>query len=242
MLRPRSGYQQWVSKEEYRIEPAVAAIEFTDAYGNLCQRLIAPPGAFSIFTSAEVVTADSLDEGHGAPFIEVQYLPDPVLTYILPSRFCESDRFGDLAQQITNGCFLGYDQVQAIENWLRNTVAYQPGSSTTPISAVEVMQRQVGVCRDLAHVGIALCRALTIPARMVVGYLHGLYPMDLHAWFEAFVGGRWYVFDATQSGLKSGYITIGYGHDAANVAIYNQFGPAIDPPIQTVTVEQIEVF
>lgn len=239
MLRPRSGAQQWIAREEYRLNPAVPVIEFTDNSGNLCQRLIAEPGPFSVYTMAEVMTADALDEAPGAPFVEAQNLPEQVLTYLLPSRFCESDRFGDMALEITCGTQLGFDQVKTIENWLRQKIAYLPGSSTVPISAIEVNQRGSGVCRDLAHLGIALCRALAIPARMVVGYLHGLQPMDLHAWFEAYVGGRWYTFDATQQGTKSGYIAIAYGRDAADVSIYTQFGPAVVPIQQYVQVEMI---
>ncbi|MDX1692321.1 MAG: transglutaminase family protein [Ketobacteraceae bacterium] len=239
MLRPRSGAQQWIAKEEYHVDPVLPVIEFTDGYGNLCQRLTAQPGTLTIKTMAEVMTPDQLDEGPGAPFVEVQNLPEHVLVYLLPSRFCEADRFGDMAFQITQNVVLGYDQVAAIESWLRNNISYQPGTSTVPISAVEVNQRQSGVCRDLAHLGIALCRALAIPARLVVGYLHGLQPMDLHAWFEAYVGGRWYSFDATQQGIKSGYIAIGYGRDAADVAIYTQYGPALLPSQPIVNVELI---
>ena len=91
----------------------------------------------------------------------------------------------------------------------------------------------------MAHLGIALCRSLSIPARMVVGYLYGLQPMDLHAWFEAYVGDRWYTFDATQPCLRGGYVAIGYGRDAADVAVYNQFGPGVYPSSQVVSVEQI---
>jgi transglutaminase-like putative cysteine protease len=189
MLRPRSGAQQWVAREEYRLEPSVPVFEFTDDYGNLCQRLIAPTGTFEVCTNAEVMTADSIDQASGAPFVEIQNLPDPVLSYLLPSRYCESDRFHQMATEITAGQQPGYDQVAAIVTWLRNTISYRPGSSDTPISAAEVNIKQVGVCRDLAHFGIALCRSLSIPARMVVGYLYRLEPMDLHAWFEAYVGG-----------------------------------------------------
>lgn len=240
MLRPRSGAQQWVSREEYKLVPNVPAFEFTDDYGNLCQRLIAPPGSFAVHTAAEVMTADVVDEAPGAPFIEIQNLPDNVLVYLLPSRYCESDRFGQMAVEITEGRQLGYDQVVAIVDWLRNSIRYEPGSSDFPVSAVEVNIRQRGVCRDLTHLGMALCRSLSIPARMVVGFLHGLKPMDLHAWFEAYVGGRWYTFDATQDRLRAGYVAIGYGRDAADVAIYNQFGPAVFPVSQKVSVECLE--
>jgi len=240
MLRPRSGAQQWVTREEYRLVPSVPMFEFTDYYGNLCQRLVAPPGAFTVSTAAEVMTADCVDQAPGASFVEVQDLPDTVLSYLLPSRYCESDRFHQMATSITAGQQLGYDQVAAIETWLHTTIRYETGMSDVPVSAVEVNARQSGICRDLSHLGIALCRSLSIPARMVVGYLYGLEPMDLHAWFEAFLAGRWYTFDATQAELKGGYVVIGYGRDAADVAVYNQFGPAVYPTTQKVRVQRIE--
>ncbi|UZR94596.1 transglutaminase family protein [Chondrinema litorale] len=239
MLRPRSGAQQWIAKEEYRISPNVPVVEFTDNYGNLCQRLVAPPGAFSIHTSADVKTADVIDQAPGASFVEVQNLPESVLSYLLPSRYCESDRFSEMASSITAGYNAGYDQVSAIENWLKKNIKYVPGSSQYPLSAVEVNKKQSGVCRDLAHLGIALCRGLSIPARMVVGFLHQLEPMDMHAWFEAFIGGRWYTFDATQKTLRGGYVAVGFGRDAADVAVYNQFGPAVYPSSQMIQVELI---
>ena len=116
-----------------------------------------------------------------------------------------------MATEISAGEQPSYNQVAAIVTWLRKSISYRPGSSDISLSAVEANSRQVGVCRDLAHLGIALCRSLSIPARMVVGYLYGLEPMDLHAWFEAYVGGRWYTFDATQAELKGGYVAVGYG-------------------------------
>lgn len=240
MLRLRSGAQQWIAKEEFRLQPNVPVYEFTDHYGNLCQRLIAEPGPFTLYTASEVKTADQMAQAPGAPFVEVDYLPDSVLPFLLPSRYCESDRFGEMATSITAGYLLGYDQVKAIEDWLRTSIRFEPGSSTLPVSAVETNERQYGVCRDLSHLGIALCRSLSIPARLVVGYLYGLQPMDLHAWFEAYVGGRWYTFDATQFQLRGGYVAIGYGRDAADVAIYNQFGPPVFPIGQEVKVELMQ--
>lgn len=239
MLRPRSGAQQWVASEEYLLYPSVPAFEFTDDYGNLCQRLIAPAGDFTLSTSARIMTADSVDQEPGGAFVDIQLLPDSVLKYLLPSRYCESDRFGDMAREITAHQQPGYDQVAEIERWLLATVRYQPGSSFSPLSASEVNQQQSGVCRDLAHLGVALCRSLSIPARMVVGYLYGLEPMELHAWFEAYVAGRWYTFDATQQFKNGGYVAIGYGRDAADVAVYNQFGPAVFPIRQDVSVQLV---
>ena len=239
MLRPRSGAQQWIAREAYMLSPSVPVSEYTDGYGNLCQRLTAPVGIFQVTTSAEVMTADWVDQAPGAPFVQIQDLPDAVLGYLLPSRYCESDRFHQMATEITYGRGPGYDQVASIIDWLRGNVSFQPGSSEVPLSAAEVDSRRVGVCRDLAHLGIALCRSLSIPARMVVGYLHQLQPMDLHAWFEAYVGGRWYTFDATQARMQGGYVAVGYGRDAADVAIYSQFGPAVFPQGQAVQVKQI---
>ena len=132
MLRPRSGAQQWIAREEYRLEPSVPVFEFTDNYGNLCQRLIAPTGVFKVRTSAEVMTSDDVDQAFGAPFVEIQNLPNDVLSYLLPSRYCESDRFHDMASEITAGEQPGYDQVAAIVTWLRNTISYCPGSSDSP--------------------------------------------------------------------------------------------------------------
>ena len=240
MLRPRSGAQQWIAREEYRLEPSISVYEFTDNYGNLCQRLVSPPGQFSIHTVADVMTADYVDQSPGAPFVAVQNLPDGVLSYLLPSRYCESEQFNQMATELTAGYTLGYDQVSAITEWLRANIRYEPGSSVVPVSAVDVNLRQVGVCRDLSHLGIALCRSLSIPARLVVGYLYGLQPMDLHAWFEAYIGDRWYTFDATQGELTAGYVAIGYGRDAADVAVYNQFGPSVYPVTQYVQVQRIQ--
>lgn len=241
MLRPRSGAQQWVARETYSLKPSVPAIEFTDEYGNLCQRLIAPPGPFSIRTSADVMTSDAIDVAPGAPFDGVANLPDAVLTYLLPSRYCESEKFFSMANTIVQNVTPGYDQVACISAWINRSLRFNPASQHDYMSATEVNQMGEGVCRDFAHLGIALCRALCIPARMVVGYLYGLQPMDLHAWFEAYVGGRWYTFDATQNEPLGGRVTVAYGHDAANVAIFSQFGPALSPTVMQVGVELLDM-
>ena len=240
MLRPRSGLHQWVARESYTLKPSVLAVEYTDNYGNFCRRLVAPPGEFSIHTSADILTADSVNVSPGAPFEDVQNLPDGVLNYLLPSRYCESERFIELGQEIVAGVAPGYDQVAAIVNWIRDNIHFNSESTQFQLSAVEVNQQREGVCRDLAHLGIALCRGLCIPARMVVGYLYKLEPMDFHAWFEAYVGGRWYIFDATQPQPRGGRVTVAYGRDAADVAIFNQFGPALFPREMSVHVEMLD--
>ena len=228
MLRPRSGAQQWVAREQYVLSPSVPAVEFTDQFGNLCQRLVAPPGPFAIRTSADIQAADYADAAPGAPFVEVHQLPVETLPFLLPSRYCESDRFTEMASSIVAGLAPGYDQCTAIVNYIRETVQYVPGAGQQIISAAEVNDRSQAVCRDVAHLGIALCRALSIPARMVVGYLEKLQPMDLHAWFEAYVGGRWYTFDPTQHDLDGGRVAIAYGRDATDVAVYTQFGDPVE--------------
>lgn len=240
MLRPRSGAQQWVSHGELTIDPDIPVSEFTDSFGNLCQRLVAPPGPLSIYSEATVHTIGNMDREPGAPFVKVQNLPDEVLQYLLPSRYCEIEYFGQLANDITADQRPGYDQVSAIEQWIRANIHYDYNNSDTTVSAREVHSRKSGVCRDLAHLGITLCRGLAIPARIVVGYLHELNPMDMHAWFEAFVAGRWYTFDATQPHLRNGYVVLGIGRDAADVALYNQFGPPIFPTSQIVQVMRID--
>lgn len=243
MLRPRSGLNQWVSSQQYKIEPSVPVIEFTDIYGNLCQRLIAPIGTFSIHTSSEVQTTEYVDQAPGANLTEIQNLPDSVLMYLLPSRYCESDQLNQLTVEITKDALLGYDQVSTIVSWLQNNIHFEVDNSEvlgSALSAVEVSKRKSGVCRDFAHLGIAMCRSLSIPARMVVGYLHELEPMDLHAWFEAYIGDRWYLFDATQANVRGGYVVIGYGRDAADVAIFNQFGPALDLRAKNVSITELQ--
>lgn len=239
MLRPRSGMQQWVAREQYALVPSVPAVEFTDPFGNLCQRLVAPSGPFSIRTSADIEAADAADSAPGAPFIEVQQLPSETLPFLLPSRYCESDRFAQMASSLVAGCAPGYDQCTAIVNYIRETLQYVPGCGQQIISAAEVNDQSQAVCRDMAHLGIALCRALCIPARLVVGYLETLQPMDLHAWFEAYVGGRWYTFDPTQSNLQGSRVAIAYGRDATDVAVYTQFGDPVELRQMFVSVEPL---
>lgn len=226
MLKPRSGYGQWVSQERYTLSQNVPVIEFVDSYGNLCHRLVADTGRFVITARAGVETSPTIDVHFGAHFTPVQELPDNALQFLLPSRYCQSDLLGKLAAQITAGIPAAYDQVEAIRNWIHLNVEYRYNTSNTLTTALDTANQRVGVCRDFAHLGIALCRSMTIPARMVVGYLHELKPMDLHAWFEAFIGGRWYTFDATQAEPRGGRIIIAYGRDAADVALATQFGPA----------------
>ena len=143
----------------------------------------------------------------------------------------------DDAKKIVAEAKPGYDQVETIRDWIHRKVEYRYGASDGSTSAIETLRDRAGVCRDFSHLGISLCRALQIPARMVVGCLYGLDPMDMHAWFEAFVGGRWYTIDATQPKPRGGRIIVAYGRDAADVALFTEYGP-IEVKKMHVSVEQ----
>jgi transglutaminase-like putative cysteine protease len=236
MLRPRSGYAQWITREEYTFEPHVPVAEYTDKFGNLCQRVLIPAGNFQVRFSCQAHTADTIDVEPNAPFVPVHELPESALEFLLPSRYCQSDLLNELASSIVGQLPAGYPQVAAIEQWLRDEMRYVSGSSNASTSAIDTAKSKTGVCRDYAHLGISLTRSLNIPARMVVGYLYQLEPMDLHAWFEAYVGGRWFTFDGTQQQPRGNRITIGYGRDAADVALTSNYG-ALELNTMKVTVD-----
>jgi transglutaminase-like putative cysteine protease len=225
MLRPRSGQAQWVVSDRYEIEPGVPAREYVDAFGNLCQRFTLPKGKSKISVRSEVEVADQLAVDMHAPLTPVEQLPDDAMVYLLQSRYCPSDKMAEKAQGIVEGVAPGYGQVERIRRWIHENHEYKYGVSCESTDALETMKVKAGVCRDFAHVGVALCRSLSIPARVVVGYLHKLDPMDLHAWFEAFIGGRWYTFDATQEEARGGRVVVAYGRDIADVAFLSNYGP-----------------
>ena len=225
MLRPRSGEGQRVTAERYSIVPEVSVAEFIDAHGNLCQRIVVPAGPMSISVDATVDTADVIDVDVTAPRVPIELVPGWAVQFLLPSRYCQSDLLFAQAVEITRAALPGYPQAEAIRAWIEREIAYRYGTSSASTSAIETLASRSGVCRDFAHLGIALCRSIDIPARMVVGYLHELVPMDQHAWFEAYVGGRWFTFDATQRTPKGNRVAVAYGRDAADVALVTQFGP-----------------
>ena len=225
MLRPRSGNAQWLIREHLELQPWVPSTEYIDSYGNLCQRLVVPQGQMRISTEVLMQTEAQIAVDYSAARIPVDQLPDEVLLYLLQSRYCPSDKMAEQAQAIAGFATPGYAQVDSICNWIYQHLAYRYGVSDGSTDALDSLAQGAGVCRDFAHVGIALCRSLGIAARIVVGYLHDLQPMDLHAWFEAFVGGRWYTFDATQPNPRGGRIVLAYGRDAADVAFLSDYGP-----------------
>jgi transglutaminase-like putative cysteine protease len=224
MLRPSSGVAQWLASESYYFDPPVHSTEYIDAFGNLCQRFVVPQGSMRIRVDVVVDTEDDIAVEPGAAKIPVEDVPDSALQFLLQSRYCPSDKMGDRVQDIVAGFAEGYPQVEAIRAWIHANLTYRYGVSNAATDALDTLDNGAGVCRDFSHVGIAMCRSLNIPARMVVGYLYQLDPMDLHAWFEAFVGGRWYTFDATQTAPRGGRIVVAYGRDAADVAFLSNYG------------------
>lgn len=224
MLRPRSGERQWLISETYAFDPHVRPTEYVDVFGNLCQRFVVRRGRMRIRAELEVETERDIAIAPWVAPAPAALLPDHALQYLLPSRYCPSDRAFDQAQAIVDAADPRSGAVGAIVEWIRTHIAYRYGVSDATTDAFGTLAAGAGVCRDYAHVGITLCRSLRIPARMVVGYLYGLEPMDLHAWFEAYLDGRWYTFDATQSAPRGGRIVVAYGRDAADVAFLTSFG------------------
>jgi len=224
MLRPRSGWAQWIMREDFHIHPQVPVLEFTDLYGNLCQRTVMPAGEFHFAVSCRARVADFVDVDTLAPLVLVQHLPTEIMHYLLPSRYCQSDKLSALALSIVGDAPPNYMLVARIHAWIHQHICFESGSSDASTSALETADTRRGVCRDFAHLGIALCRAVNIPARMVVGFLYDLKPMDMHAWFEAFIGGRWFTFDPTEKVTRGNRIVVAYGRDAADVALATMLG------------------
>ena len=239
MLRPRSGGQQWVAANNTCCHPASRRSSSPTHSATSASDWWHQPGCSPFGHRLTSNPPTRPTHAQGLLLLKCKHLPAHTLPFLLPSRYCESDRFTQLASAIVAGQTSGYDQCTAIVDYIHRTVQYTPGTGQEIISACEVHQAGHGVCRDLAHLGIACCRALSIPARMVVGYLERLQPMDLHAWFEVYVGNRWYTFDPTQFDLSGGRVAIAYGRDATDVAIYTQFGDPVELLSMHVTVERM---
>ncbi len=225
LLRPQSGLAQKVIQESLQLTPQVPMIEYTDSFGNLCDRIVFPVGKSSVSLTVDVSTSETIDVAQGAQRTPIEQLPSDTLMYLLPSRYCLPEFLRQEANVITDNFTTGYDQAAAICDYIYQNFTYEYGSSTSDTTALDTWQQKKGVCRDFAHLGISLTRALDMPARMVVGYLYQLRPMDLHAWYEVFIGNRWYTFDPTQAMPKGGRVILGYGRDAADVAFATFFAP-----------------
>lgn len=198
--------------------------------GNRYRRMILPVGTHRIAYSAEVETTPAISDVTDVPVIPVSQLPFEVFPHLYPSRYCPSDRLGRFAWRQFGDIAPGHEQVVAICNWIHDNVDYIAGSSDGSTSAHETFTFRAGVCRDFAHLGITFARALGIPARFVSVYALDLVPQDFHAVFEAYLGGRWYVFDATRLCPIDRIIKIGVGRDAADTAFATFFGQLSGPP------------
>lgn len=216
---------QTILQERLQIDPVTESEEFTAAEeGTRFIRIKSVPGELKICYEATVeVFPETLDPAGLAVTLPAD-LPVAVLKYLYPSRYCESDRLVTLATQEFGQFNRGYPQVAAICDWIHDKITYLSGSTDSQTSAHDTATERAGVCRDFAHLGIALCRALEIPARFVSGYAYGLEPPDFHACFEAFLGDRWYLFDATRLVPLEGFVRIGTGRDAVDTAFATIWG------------------
>ena len=239
LLRPQSGLAQQITQEEWQVTPPLPVTSYNDNFGNLCDRVLFPMGDYQVSLTVELCTSEWIDVAPGMPKTPIEQLPSDTMVYLLPSRYCLPEFLLQEAQMITQDFADGYDKAAAICTYIHQSFTYQYGSSTAETTALDTWQHKKGVCRDFAHLGISLSRALDMPARMVVGYLYQLDPMDLHAWYEVFIGDRWYTFDATQSAPKGGRAILGYGRDAADVAFATFFAP-FELKDMKVNVEKID--
>jgi transglutaminase-like putative cysteine protease len=215
--------QQKLVSESIRCSPEVQTEIAATSKGERVLRLEAPTGPFELTYSA-VVDVDRPPMPAAAPADRPGRLPLNILTYTLPSRYCESDRFGPTAWDLFGKVEDRVEQVRAICKWVDENVTYSPGSTDARTSAWDVWQTRKGVCRDYTHLAVALCRALSIPARYVGGYAVGLEPMNFHACFEAYLGGGWRLFDPTD-GIDPGVIVAATrGRDAASAGLTTIFG------------------
>jgi transglutaminase-like putative cysteine protease len=224
MLRAQRCPSQRVWRESLRTSPQLPLKEYRDVFGNGCQRLTVPRGELRLAVETVAEVAADVEAEHDAARVPVARLPDATLQFTLPSRYCPSDKLADLARKITTGETSGYGEVRAICDYVYGALDYRYGVSNASTGAEQTLEAGAGVCRDFVHVAVALCRSIDIPARVAVGYLHGLRPMDLHAWFEAYVGDRWYTFDPTEDELLGGRILLAHGRDAADVAFVTDYG------------------
>ncbi len=223
---PNTGTQR-IRAEAVTTQPSLDFDEFADAVGaNRFVRVNVPPGLFSVRYQATVdLDPPAVDEL--APEIPLAEVPGAVLPYVMASKYCEADLLFALACREFGGLAPGYRRVQSVCQWIRDNIAYQIGTSSPLTTARDVLANRAGVCRDFAHLAVAFCRALNIPARFVTGYArYADPPPDFHAVFEAYLGDRWYLFDPTRLSPLDEIVRIGTGRDAAEVAFATFFGAA----------------
>ena len=222
-----------VTEQILHIHPSVPTRTALDGFGNRMTRLVAPPGEIRLSSDFLIEDSGTADEvAWDAPEIPVQNLPDDALPYLMASRYCDTDLLGDLAWSLFGGTPTGWPRVQAIVAYAHDRIRFDYQQARPTRSASEGHREQVGVCRDYAHLAIALCRCMNIPARYCTGYLGDIgippvdAPMDFSAWFEVYLGGRWYTMDARHNRPRIGRIVMARGRDATDVAISTAFGVA----------------
>ncbi len=225
-----SNNRRMIGSDHIRTEPETTVEEYTDALGNRWARLHAPSGATTLWSDCIVEDTGEPDEFNWyARQHEIMDLPVETLVYLTASRYCESDEFVDRAWDLFSATPPGWARVQAISNWVHNHVLFDYRFGRPTKTAVDVLQERTGVCRDFAHLFIALCRAMNIPARYASGYLSDIGVEaegagDFCAWSEVFLEGRWYTFDARHNTPRIGRILMVRGRDAADVAMMTAFG------------------
>jgi transglutaminase-like putative cysteine protease len=224
----QTAAQQVVSENLWSNVPVAPAICMDPHFGNRLMRLKAVTGEVDVQYRATVDIRHFLADPTTIGEVPIAELPAEVMPYILPSRYCQSDRISTVAIWEFGHLPTGYSRVEAVRRWVQQRTCFAPGTSSAITSAMDTLTEQRGVCRDFAHLMIALCRALNIPARFVTGIDYGadpaLGPVDFHAYVEAYLGDRWYLFDPTDISPTPGLLRIGTGRDAADVSIATIFG------------------
>ncbi len=229
-------------------EPPLATDSYLDSFGNRCTRLVAPAGQLRLYASTIISTSNEPDAVNpAARECPVGELPHDVLIYLLNSRYCEVDRFSNIAYELFSHTTPGWARVQAICEWVHNKVAFNYQQARPTKTALDVYTERVGVCRDFQHLAITLCRALNIPARYATGYLGDIgvpaapFPMDFSAWFEVYLDDRWWTFDARHNQPRIGRVLMAVGRDASDVALSTSFGSANLAKFEVVTDEVPEL-
>ena len=231
-----------VEPEIFTLFPAIDYSDYTDSFGNRCTKLVAPPGRLSIWSRFTMGHDGSPEQLPLYAYQHaVQELPEETLLYLVGSRYCDTQKLADLAWAQFGGCWQGWPLIQAILNYTHQRIRFGYQFARNDRTAFEAHQEQTGVCRDFAHLAITLCRCMNIPARYCTGYLGDIgvprdpAPMDFSAWFEVYMGGRWWALDARHNQPRIGRITIARGRDAADVAISTAFGAAILAEFNVIT-------
>jgi len=235
--------RQRVVGEELTLSQKVPSTLETDpATRNRYLRLSALPGPLRVAYSATVDLTHHFAQPDQIAEVPVAQLPAQALSYIYPSRYCQSDRLLKLAMREFGRQWHGYARVQGIRDWVLRRTTFLQNTSNATTSAIDTLIDTVGVCRDFAHLMIALCRAINIPARFTTGIDYGadpaLGPTDFHAYVEAYLGDRWYMFDPSGTAIPMGFVRLGTGRDAADVAFATIFGP-VSSQAPRITIEAI---